>query len=213
MLEGCEEEDKEAITEERGQTGNHRARWKTKEPEKDYGVLKTQYDSLRNNFDSLLRDNESLLQEISKLKSKLNGEEEEEEENNAMMMESELSVKEEEVLLPRGKRVTRHCARASYRSSSLTRRRRSRRFVIFVFGWRLSNVVGLPPTPFLRNLRGVTEQMRVRIVCGVSLNLGIGGDSGAVVPYDSSSALVARRLWQWFSLLEGDGDAVEDSAS
>nr|VDC68191.1 unnamed protein product [Brassica rapa] len=142
--------------------------------------------------------------QISKLKSKLNGEEEEEEENNAMMMESELSVKEEEVLLPRGKRVTRHCARASYRSSSLTRRRRSR---------RLSNVVGLPPTPFLRNLRGVTEQMRVRIVCGVSLNLGIGGDSGAAVPYDSSSALVARRLWQWFSLLEGDGDAVEDSAS
>ncbi|CAN7093323.1 unnamed protein product, partial [Brassica rapa subsp. narinosa] len=111
MLEGCEEEDKEAITEERGQTGNRRARWKTKEPEKDYGVLKTQYDSLRNNFDSLLRDNESLLQEISKLKSKLNGEEEEEEEeNNAVMMESELSVKEEEVLLPRGKRVTRHCA-------------------------------------------------------------------------------------------------------
>ncbi|WZZ15793.1 hypothetical protein YC2023_108882 [Brassica napus] len=39
------------------------------------------------------------------------------------MMESELSVKEEEVLLPRGKRVTRHCAGASYRSSSLTRRR------------------------------------------------------------------------------------------
>ncbi|CAG7872335.1 unnamed protein product [Brassica rapa] len=153
--------------------------------------------------------------QISKLKSKLNGEEEEEEENNAMMMESELSVKEEEVLLPRGKRVTRHCARASYRSSSLTRRPFSLlpSFVIFVFGWRLSNVVGLPPTPFLRNLRGVTEQMRVRIVCGVSLNLGIGGDSGAAVPYDSSSALVARRLWQWFSLLEGDGDAVEDSAS
>ncbi|KAJ0260472.1 Homeobox-leucine zipper protein ATHB-6 [Hirschfeldia incana] len=151
MLDGYEEEDEEAITEERGQTGlaekkrrlsinqvkaleknfelenkleperkvklaqelglqprqvavwfqNRRARWKTKQLEKDYGVLKTQYDSLRLNFDSLRRDNESLLQEISKLKSKLNGEEEEEEEENkAVTMESELSVKEEEVSLP-----------------------------------------------------------------------------------------------------------------
>ncbi|KAH0910906.1 hypothetical protein HID58_034227 [Brassica napus] len=259
MLEGCEEEDKEAITEERGQTAleknfelenkleperkvklaqelgfqprqNRRARWKTKEPEKDYGVLKTQYDSLRNNFDSLFRDNESLLQEISKLKSKLNGEEEEEEENNAVMMESELSVKEEEVLLPRGKRVTRHCAGASYRTTAEAELKHClslERPSAWSPTWQpvsfskvshehrvaLSNVVGLPPTPFLRNLRGVTEQMWVRIVCGVSLNLGIGGDSGAAVPYDSSGALVARRLRQWFSLLEGDGDAVEDSAS
>ncbi|CAN6918335.1 unnamed protein product [Brassica oleracea] len=153
MLEGCEEEDKEAITEERGQTAleknfelenkleperkvklaqelglqprqvavwfqNRRARWKTKQLEKDYGVLKTQYDSLRHNFDSLRRDNESLLQEISKLKCKLNGEEEEEEENNAVMMESELSVKEEEFLLPGGKRVTRHSAGASFISDA-----------------------------------------------------------------------------------------------
>ncbi|CAF2276902.1 hypothetical protein YC2023_046159 [Brassica napus] len=147
MLEGYdEEEEEEAITEERGQTEkkrrlsinqvkaleknfelenkleperkvklaqelglqprqvavwfqNRRARWKTKQLEKDYGVLKTQYDSLRHNFDSLRRDNESLLQEISKLKSKLNGEEEEEE-NNAVTMESDFSVKEEEVSLP-----------------------------------------------------------------------------------------------------------------
>ncbi|WZY92937.1 hypothetical protein YC2023_065266 [Brassica napus] len=45
--------------------------------------------------------------QISKLKSKLNGDKEEEEENNAVMMESELSVKEEEVLLPGRKRVMR----------------------------------------------------------------------------------------------------------
>ncbi|XP_018485321.1 homeobox-leucine zipper protein ATHB-6 [Raphanus sativus] len=146
MLEGYEEEDEEAIIEERDQTGlaekkrrlsinqvkaleknfelenkleperkvklaqelglqprqvavwfqNRRARWKTKQLEKDYGVLKTQYDSLRHNFDSLRRDNESLLQEISKLKSKLNGEEEEEEEEE----EENNAVKEEEVSLP-----------------------------------------------------------------------------------------------------------------
>ncbi|KAG2286524.1 hypothetical protein Bca52824_046128 [Brassica carinata] len=150
MLEGYEEEDEEAIIEERGQTGlaekkrrlsinqvraleknfelenkleperkvklaqelglqprqvavwfqNRRARWKTKQLEKDYGVLKTQYDSLRHNFDSLRRDNDSLLQEISKLKSKLKGEEEEGEENKAVTMESDYSVKEEEVSLP-----------------------------------------------------------------------------------------------------------------
>ncbi|XP_010470878.1 PREDICTED: homeobox-leucine zipper protein ATHB-6-like, partial [Camelina sativa] len=76
-----------------------------KQFEKDYGLLKSQYDSLCLNFDSLGRDNESLLQEISKLKTKLNGgkeEEEEEEENNAAAAttESDVSVKEEEVSLP-----------------------------------------------------------------------------------------------------------------
>lgn len=55
--------------------------------------------------------------------------------------------------------------------------------------------------------------MRVSIVGGVSLDLGIGGDSGAAVPYESSGALVACRLRQWLSLLEGDGDAVGDSAT
>ncbi|CAN6848861.1 unnamed protein product [Brassica oleracea] len=250
MLEGCEEEDKEAITEERGQTAldknfelenkleaerkvklaqelglqprqvavwfqNRRARWKTKQLEKDYGVLKTQYDSLRHNFDSLRRDNESLLQEISKLKCKLNGEEEEEEENNAVMMESELSVKEEEVLLPGGKRFP---TRFEWRLGSSKLHKPSifsppklchLRVWMETFQRRRSPT---HPFPWESERRDGTDAGQY---CWWRFSRSgyLGGDSGAAVPYESSGALVACRLRQWLSLLEGDGDAVGDSAS
>ncbi|KAG2283581.1 hypothetical protein Bca52824_054801 [Brassica carinata] len=170
---------------------NRRARWKTKQLEKDYGVLKTQYDSLRHNFDSLRRDNESLLQEISKLKCKLNGEEEEEEENNAVMMESELSVKEEEVLLPGGKRL---CHLRVWMETFQRRRSPTH------------------PFPWESERRDGTDAGQY---CWWRFSRSgyLGGDSGAAVPYESSGALVACRLRQWLSLLEGDGDAVGDSAS
>ena len=209
--------------------------------------------------------------QISKLKCKLNGEEEEEEENNAVMMESELSVKEEEVLLPGGKRVTRHCAGASYRSSSPTCHRRSRRWslrrrrrswsIVWVwrgrrlclrrgnpwvsrkfptrFEWRLGSSKLHKPSifspPKLCHLRVWMETFQRRRspthpfpweserrdgtdagqYCWWRFSRSgyLGGDSGAAVPYESSGALVACRLRQWLSLLEGDGDAVGDSAS
>ncbi|KAH6796619.1 hypothetical protein C2S52_021173 [Perilla frutescens var. hirtella] len=50
---------------------NRRARWKTKQLERDYGALKANYDALKLNFDRLQHDNQSLLQEILGLKSKL----------------------------------------------------------------------------------------------------------------------------------------------
>ncbi|XP_057811239.1 homeobox-leucine zipper protein ATHB-6-like [Salvia miltiorrhiza] len=56
---------------------NRRARWKTKQLERDYGGLKASYDGLKLNFERLQRDNESLLKEIRELKSKLNGDDEE----------------------------------------------------------------------------------------------------------------------------------------
>lgn len=51
---------------------NRRARWKTKQLERDYGGLKASYDGLKLNFDRLQHDNESLLKQIHELKSKLN---------------------------------------------------------------------------------------------------------------------------------------------
>ncbi|OMO73039.1 hypothetical protein COLO4_27297 [Corchorus olitorius] len=69
---------------------NRRARWKTKQLERDYGLLKNSYETLKVNFDSLQHDNEALLKEIKELKSKLNGE---------SCTESNLSVKEE-VIVP-----------------------------------------------------------------------------------------------------------------
>ncbi|GMY11406.1 homeobox-leucine zipper protein ATHB-6 [Fagus crenata] len=68
---------------------NRRARWKTKQLERDYGVLKASYDSLKVNCDTLQHDNEALLKEIKELKAKL------QEENTES---SNLSVKEEIVM-------------------------------------------------------------------------------------------------------------------
>uniref|UniRef100_A0A803PDB8 Homeobox-leucine zipper protein n=1 Tax=Cannabis sativa TaxID=3483 RepID=A0A803PDB8_CANSA len=65
---------------------NRRARWKTKQLERDYGHLKANYDALKLSYDTLKHDNESLVKEIRELKSKL--QDEKSESNN-------LSVKEE----------------------------------------------------------------------------------------------------------------------
>lgn len=51
---------------------NRRARWKTKQMERDYGVLKANYDSLKHKCESLQNDNDSLLAQIRKLKEELN---------------------------------------------------------------------------------------------------------------------------------------------
>ncbi|KAL0692076.1 hypothetical protein Bca4012_059256 [Brassica carinata] len=50
---------------------NRRARWKTKQLERDYGVLKSNFDALKRSRDSLQRDNDSLLAEIKELRVKL----------------------------------------------------------------------------------------------------------------------------------------------
>ncbi|KAG4975353.1 hypothetical protein AAZX31_11G246700 [Glycine max] len=68
---------------------NRRARWKTKQLERDYGVLKANYDALKLNFGTLNQDNEALRKQIKELKSRLL-----QEENTAG---SGVSVKEEEI--------------------------------------------------------------------------------------------------------------------
>lgn len=50
---------------------NRRARWKTKQLERDFAALKSRYDALCLDFDSLRRDNHSLLAELANLKPKL----------------------------------------------------------------------------------------------------------------------------------------------
>ncbi|XP_019096043.1 PREDICTED: homeobox-leucine zipper protein ATHB-5-like isoform X2 [Camelina sativa] len=50
---------------------NRRARWKTKQLERDYGVLKSNFDALKRSRDSLQRDNDSLLGQIKELRAKL----------------------------------------------------------------------------------------------------------------------------------------------
>ncbi|KAL1536751.1 homeobox-leucine zipper protein ATHB-6-like [Salvia divinorum] len=52
---------------------NRRARWKTKQLERDYGLLKASHDALNRKYESLQRENESLINQIRELKSELNG--------------------------------------------------------------------------------------------------------------------------------------------
>lgn len=54
---------------------NRRARWKTKQLERDYNALRHSYDALRVDHDALRRDKEALLAEIKDLKGKLGDEE------------------------------------------------------------------------------------------------------------------------------------------
>ncbi|KAE9612722.1 hypothetical protein Lal_00005901 [Lupinus albus] len=50
---------------------NRRARWKTKQLERDYDVLKASYDSLLSSYDSIVKDNEKLKSEMVSLHEKL----------------------------------------------------------------------------------------------------------------------------------------------
>ncbi|XVF58095.1 hypothetical protein PTKIN_Ptkin07bG0035000 [Pterospermum kingtungense] len=50
---------------------NRRARWKTKQLERDYDLLKSSYDSLRSNYDLMVKENEKLKSEVASLTEKL----------------------------------------------------------------------------------------------------------------------------------------------
>lgn len=50
---------------------NRRARWKTKQLERDYDLLKSSYDSLLSEFESVVKDNKKLKSEVECLTEKL----------------------------------------------------------------------------------------------------------------------------------------------
>ncbi|QCD90505.1 homeobox-leucine zipper protein [Vigna unguiculata] len=50
---------------------NRRARFKTKQLEKDYGTLKASYDRLKGDYESLVQENDKLKAEVNSLESKL----------------------------------------------------------------------------------------------------------------------------------------------
>uniref|UniRef100_A0A2P2N2D2 Homeobox-leucine zipper protein n=1 Tax=Rhizophora mucronata TaxID=61149 RepID=A0A2P2N2D2_RHIMU len=54
---------------------NRRARWKTKQLERDYDLLKTSYDSLRSNYETVVKEIEKLKSEVVSLKEKLQAKE------------------------------------------------------------------------------------------------------------------------------------------
>ncbi|XP_059452643.1 homeobox-leucine zipper protein HAT5 isoform X1 [Corylus avellana] len=54
---------------------NRRARWKTKQLERDYDLLKSSHDSLLSSYDSLVKENEKLKSEVVSLTEKLQAKE------------------------------------------------------------------------------------------------------------------------------------------
>lgn len=52
---------------------NRRARWKTKQLERDYDLLKSSYDSLMVNYDAIIKENDKLKSEVITLNDKLQG--------------------------------------------------------------------------------------------------------------------------------------------
>lgn len=76
---------------------NRRARWKTKQLERDYGALKASYDNLRQDYDALHNEKDALLAELKELKAKLAADGGE---------SSYCSVKEEAMALPEDEPVT-----------------------------------------------------------------------------------------------------------
>ncbi|KAK7307143.1 hypothetical protein VNO77_39951 [Canavalia gladiata] len=61
---------------------NRRARFKTKQLEKDYGTLKASYDRLKGDYENLLQENDKLKEEVNSLKNKLIPRDKEKEENS-----------------------------------------------------------------------------------------------------------------------------------
>ncbi|CAH2055366.1 unnamed protein product [Thlaspi arvense] len=55
---------------------NRRARWKTKQLERDFDLLKSSYDQLLSNYDSIVKDNLKLRSEVTSLAEKLQAKEE-----------------------------------------------------------------------------------------------------------------------------------------
>lgn len=55
---------------------NRRARWKTKQLERDFNLLKSSYDQLLSNYDSILKDNHLLRSQVTSLAGKVQAKEE-----------------------------------------------------------------------------------------------------------------------------------------
>uniref|UniRef100_A0A803QLU5 Homeobox-leucine zipper protein n=1 Tax=Cannabis sativa TaxID=3483 RepID=A0A803QLU5_CANSA len=78
---------------------NRRARWKTKQLERDYDLLKSSYDSLSANYDSILKHNDNLKSQVASLMEKLKGKEAAEIAGGGVGVENNKLGDEEEIMM------------------------------------------------------------------------------------------------------------------
>ncbi|KAM6549866.1 hypothetical protein CsatB_021542 [Cannabis sativa] len=78
---------------------NRRARWKTKQLERDYDLLKSSYDSLSANYDSILKHNDNLKSQVASLMEKLKGKEGAEIAGGGVGVENNKLGDEEEIMM------------------------------------------------------------------------------------------------------------------
>ncbi|XP_057839537.2 homeobox-leucine zipper protein HAT5 [Cryptomeria japonica] len=72
---------------------NRRARWKTKQLERDFDVLKQDHDSLKKDFDNLVEENRNLQAMVQRLRGKLMSSQDQKSQlNSSLMEENELPV-------------------------------------------------------------------------------------------------------------------------
>ncbi|KAF3788460.1 Homeobox-leucine zipper protein [Nymphaea thermarum] len=88
---------------------NRRARWKTKQLERDYSTLKADYETLKASYLSLQKEKESLVQEVRELKEKL-------EETGIVTRDSESQQEEIEMI---GEAEVRASEQSNHKNSNI----------------------------------------------------------------------------------------------
>ncbi|KAM0958120.1 hypothetical protein EV1_023207 [Malus domestica] len=85
---------------------NRRARWKTKQLERDYDLLKSSYDTLLSNYDSILKENQKLKSQVVSINEKLGGKEEANSTKAATFAGADHDDEKRGPLLPAGDQMT-----------------------------------------------------------------------------------------------------------
>ncbi|XP_048433824.1 homeobox-leucine zipper protein HAT5-like [Pyrus x bretschneideri] len=85
---------------------NRRARWKTKQLEQDYDLLKSSYDTLLSNYDSILKENQKLKSQVVSINEKLGGKEQANSTKAAAFAADDHDDEKRGPLLPAGDQMT-----------------------------------------------------------------------------------------------------------
>ncbi|KAM1272128.1 hypothetical protein ACFX2J_032861 [Malus domestica] len=84
---------------------NRRARWKTKQLERDYDLLKSSYDTLLSDYDSIIKENQKLKSQVVSINEKLGGKEQASSTKAAAFAADDHDDEKRDPLLPTGNQL------------------------------------------------------------------------------------------------------------